>query len=382
MEPATARRLSWWDGSVLNLLGDAAVAGVAWPLAWHGAQVTRLGLVPYGWGTVVIVTAVVLALFVRRRFPIAAAVVAALAMICAGVWLAIPLACYTVASRRGNTAATWLVTAGAAAAVSVPWGVRYVQDDLLFGTLLSVAVVGFPVFVGLWVGQRRQLVAGLRDRAEQAERERDLRTAGAIDEERRRIARELHDVVAHRVSQIAVQAGALAVSSDGRTADVAEAIRGTSTTALEEMRELLGVLRRGDGDAPLHPAPTLSGLRQLVDEAVATGQRVTVTAPDEPPPVPGSTGRAVYRLVQESLTNAAKHAPGAAVDVTLGVDDAELAVTVRNAPGVPAALRSGPPPGSGFGLAGMRERVELAGGTLVVGPTSDGGFCVVARFGR
>ncbi len=375
-----ARLLSWWDGSALNLIGDLAVAALAWPVVWHQVMVTSAGLVPYGWATTVTVAAVSLALLVRRRFPVAAALVAVFAAVATAAWFAAPLTSYTVASRRGNSRLTWLIVAASAVAIAVPWGTPFDGSDLWFGAVMAVAIVGFPVLLGLWVRQRRQLLASLRDRAEQAERERDLRAATAIAEERARIARELHDVVAHRVSQIAVQAGALAVSSDGRAAEVAEGIRGTSTAALEEMRELLGVLRQGAGAAPLHPAPTLAGLRPLVDEAVVAGQRVRLTLPDQPPDVPGSVGRAIYRLVQESLTNAAKHAPGAEVDITLAMDDGGLTVRSRNTPGVPAALRAGPPPGSGFGLTGMRERVALARGTLAVGPTPDGGFCVTARF--
>jgi signal transduction histidine kinase len=286
------------------------------------------------------------ALAVRRRFPVAAAALAALGWVLVGAFVAMPLASYTVASRRGNGWVTWLVTAATLAAATVPWGRPATGTELSFHGAFAVALIGVPALYGLWVAQRRQLVLSLRERAEQAERERDLRAASAIAEERTRIARELHDVVAHRVSQIAVQAGALAVSSDGRAAEVAEGIRGTSRTALEEMRELLGVLRRGYDAAPLHPAPTLDGLRQIVDEAVAEGQRVRAGIPAELPAVAGSTGRAVYRLVQESLTNAAKHAPGAEVDVTVGFDERELTVSVRNAPGVPAALRTGPSPES------------------------------------
>jgi signal transduction histidine kinase len=378
----TVPGLSWWDHSVQNLLGDVAAAAVAVPLAWHQAQVTPVGVVPWRWGAVVTVATVAAALLVRRRFPLLLAVVADLAVVCSGMWLAVPVATYTVTSRRGNAPATWLTAGAGAVALCVPWGSRAQPLGPTFAALLVVAVVGFPMFVGLWTRQRRQLEASLRERAEQAEHERDLRAARAIAEERNRIARELHDVVAHRISQITVQAGALSLACDARTATVAESIRGTSRTALEEMRELLGVLRRGDDAPPLHPAPTLAGLRQLVADARTARQPVDLDMPDEPPPVAGATGRAIYRLVQESLTNAAKHAPGGAVEVTLAVTETDLTVCVRNAAGLPAALRTGPPPESGLGLAGMRERVELAGGTLTVGPTPEGGFQVKATFPR
>jgi signal transduction histidine kinase len=256
------RRLSWWDGSVLNLLGDATIAALAWPLGWKAVQSSRIGLIPYGWGTTVVVATVAVALLVRRRFPVTTALVAIVATVGSAFWIPVPLATYTAASRRGNTPVTWLVAAGCAVAVAVPWGVGFDQREPVFSVaFFAVALVGFPVLLGLWVAQRRQLVAGLRDRTAQAERERDLRAAQVVAEERTRIARELHDVVAHRVSQIAVQAGALSVASDGHAAEIAETIRGTSTTALEEMRELLGVLRHGADTPPLHPAPGLAGLR-------------------------------------------------------------------------------------------------------------------------
>jgi signal transduction histidine kinase len=269
-----------------------------------------------------------------------------------------------------------------AVVTSVPWGVPDAVNvhELLGRGTIVLAFVAVPLLFGLWMAQRQQLVTSLRERAEQAERERDLRSAHAVAEERTRIARELHDVVAHRISQIAVLTGAFEVTANGNAARVAESIRSTSTSALEEMRELLGVLRRGAEVAPLHPAPTLNGVGELVDDASAAGQTVRVDQPDELPSVTGSVGRAVYRLVQESLTNAAKHAPGAEVEVTLHDSERELTVSVGNTTGVPAALRATPMVESGFGLAGMRERVELAGGRLAAGPRPDGGFMVTASF--
>jgi signal transduction histidine kinase len=375
-----ASRLAWWDGSALNLLGDTGIAVLFTTLGWTDAVNNKYGLIPLGVGTMLTVAALALAVLLRRRFPMATAAVAMFAQIAAGIQWGVPMGCYTVASRRGNTWVTWLVAAASFVTVTVAWGLPFIARSVGDAAFLGGFLVATPTILGLWVAQRRVLVASLHDRAEQSERERDLRAAGAVAEERARIARELHDVVAHRVSQIAVQAGALAITSDGRTADVAEGIRGTSTAALEEMRELLGVLRHGENSTPLHPAPTLDGLARLVDDAVAAGQPVRADLPEHLPTVPGSTGRAIYRLVQEALTNAAKHAPGAAVKLTLGDVDGELAVSVRNAPGLPAALWPAALPESGFGLTGMRERVKLAGGRLDVGPTPDGGYLVIARF--
>jgi signal transduction histidine kinase len=242
-------------------------------------------------------------------------------------------------------------------------------------------MVGFPMLLGLWVGQRRQLIASLRDRARQAELERDMLAVKAVADERTRIARELHDVVAHRVSQITVQAGAYAVSSNGEMAAFAEGIRQIGATAMEELRELLGVLRREDAEdsdlVPKHPQPTLAAACELITEASAAGQRVHADLPSELPEVPGTTARAVYWLLHESLVNTAKHAPGADISVVLRDHDGQLDVRVANTVGVP---RSTPVPKSGFGLIGMRERVVLSGGTLTAGPLAGGGFEVAATF--
>jgi signal transduction histidine kinase len=378
----TAPSPTWWDGSVRNLLLDVAIAVTIGVAGWQHSKTNLAGLLPFGAGTVVAVVAVAVAFVFRRRFPATMVVLAVAGLALVGMIAQLAVAAYTMASRRGNVRETWLATAMLFAAVVVPWGLRFSVEEFTSLALNGVAIVVAPALWGLWIVQRRQLLASLRNRAEQAERERDLRAASAVAEERTRIARELHDVVAHRISQIAVLTGALAVSRDGKAAEVAEVIRGTSTTALEEMRELLGVLRRGEPTAPLHPSPSLDSLHNLVNEAVATGQRVHVDLPDELPAVPGSAGRAVYRLVQEALTNAAKHAPGAEVRLGLGVTHSELTVSVRNTPGAPRALRSVPVVESGFGLAGMRERVELAGGRLQVGPRPDGGFTVAASFPR
>ncbi|TWP44941.1 sensor histidine kinase [Lentzea tibetensis] len=375
-----APSLTWWDGSVRNVLLDVAIAAGVGVLGWQHSKTNPAGLLPFGVGTTVAVVVIAVTFAFRRQFPTAMVVLAVAGLVGVGMIGQLAVAAHTMASRRGNVRETWLAAAMLFVTAVIPWGLPFTVDELTSLATTSVAIVVAPTLWGLWIVQRRQLVASLRNRAEQAERERDLRAANAVAEERARIARELHDVVAHRISQIAVLTGALAVSRDGKAAEVAEVIRGTSTTALEEMRELLGVLRRGEPSAPLHPSPSLDSLHHLVNDAVATGQRVHVDLPEKLPEVSGSVGRAVHRLAQEALTNVAKHAPGAEVYISLGVTDTELTVSVNNAPGVPRALRTVPVAESGFGLTGMRERVELAGGRLQAGPRPDGGFTVAASF--
>lgn len=370
-----------------------------------------------------------LALLFRRYFPIPVLIIAAISEMAVGTGFPLILAMYTVANRYGNRIQTWLCAAGAAVIAMVPWGVTLVFEGVLMRALVGILMLAVPLLLGLWTNQRAQLIAGLRERAEQAERERDLRAAAAVEAERIRIARELHDIVAHRISQITVLAGALEVSADGRPAEIAGTIRDTGTRALNEMRELLGVLRQdvdappnsigaqsntpavsphrtpgasdvtaktssesmgsgvpgggsstgpGWGSAvPLRPAPDLHAVAELIEEAVVAGQRVDSSLPDELPDVPGPVGRAAYRVVQEALTNAAKHAAGAEVRVELAVRGGALEVDVRNGRGERTALAR---QGSGFGLVGMRERVELAGGTLHSGASAAGGFAVHARF--
>jgi signal transduction histidine kinase len=303
-----------------------------------------------------------------------------------GAFVPIVFAIYTVAVKRGNTRITWLVSAWAAVTQVVPWrpgfqlGFTYVVGgpDVLLLLIVPLLMVGFPMLLGLWVWQRRQLIASLRERAVQAEEQRDMLAAKAVTDERARIARELHDVVAHRVSLLTVQAGAVSLSPDRELAEFAEGIRQHGAAAMEELREMLSVLRREDGDAaPKHPQPTLAAACELINEASATGQHVHADLPAELPEVPGSIARAVYWLLHESLVNTAKHAPGADISVSLRDHDGQLDVRVANSVGLP---RTVPVPRSGFGLIGMRERVVLSGGTLTAGPVAGGGFEVAATF--
>ncbi len=248
------------------------------------------------------------------------------------------------------------------------------------------------VATGFYVGERRAYVEALHDRAVTAEREQALRVAQAKVAERTRIAREMHDVLAHRISLVAMHSGALAYRTDlprEQVAETAEVIRANANRALGELREVLGVLRdvpgtdgANGGDespAPEAPQPTLAGLEELFTEARATGGQVSVAIEGDGTAVPGSASRTAYRIVQECLTNARKHAPTAAVDVAVTVvpDSAEkgaVSVTVRNGirPGVEVV-------GSGLGLVGLTERAVLAGGELTYGPDGHGDWVVRAR---
>jgi len=369
-------RLSWWDGKWRSVLFDLCVAFVAVSFGvWNSSYATP--------GYLTLFAAVGLAFVVRRRWPELTVVAAAVLSFANPVAVASAIAMYTMARRRGPVPATWVA---AAITAGVFMRISYHGDswpNWLAGMALMVTVnlvcAAVPTLLGLWVYQRIALMESLRDRAEAAERERALLAERAVTAERRRIAREMHDVVAHRVSVISLQAGALTVTAaDDAVADTAEVIRKTSVDALTELRHMLNVLR-DDGDAAASTEPgsvTLEHIDRLVADAEGAGANVYLDRPGRLPEVSGEVGRAAYRVVQESLTNAAKHAPHAAVRVTLSSDGEGLRVVVANRRSVGGTSV----PGSGYGLVGMRERVTLVGGELRTGPADDGGYRVEAVF--
>ncbi|MEW9552561.1 sensor histidine kinase [Nonomuraea sp. NPDC050783] len=270
-----------------------------------------------------------------------------------------------------------------------------------------------PAALGLYARARRELVSSLRDRAESAERERRLlaeRAESAEREqrllaeraraaERQRLAGEMHDIVTHHVTEIVLAAGALKVSTaDGAVRSAAEHIREAGARTLAELRDLIGILRRGHDDPPespespgsREPAPVMllpADLDALVDGAVASGNPTTLRVTGRPAAVTPAIARAAYRVLQEALTNARKHAPGARVEVELAHGPRALTVSVGNAAPEAASgpAASGPglgldlaASGSGLGLDGLRRRVTLLGGTFTAAPAPDGGFRVVA----
>jgi signal transduction histidine kinase len=240
---------------------------------------------------------------------------------------------------------------------------------------LGAVMTGAALIFGYNVRVRRQ---AQRQVAEEEQRTEDERAARAVLEERSRIARELHDVVAHHMSVIAIQAEAAPIKAPADPvvlrAELA-GIRVTALAALTELRRILGVLREGDQRPETAPQPDLADLDQLLASSRAAGLAVTMTTSGRPPPTLGGIGLAAYRVLQESLSNALRHAPGAAVRVHLAHQEDRLELRVENDP--PSSPVPGRPRG-GQGLTGMRERVGAYGGTLTVGPTAGGGFAVAA----
>ncbi len=243
--------------------------------------------------------------------------------------------------------------------------------------MTGIVALVLPTVAGLWIGTRRQLIDRLKERAERLEREQHMMAEQAITAERTRIAREMHDVVAHRVSLMVLHAGGLEVSAtDDRTIEAAGLIRTTGREALTELRGILGVLREGSGDvAPTAPQPVLDDLDRLLFEWRGAGMRVSRQESGQRLRAPVQVQRTAFRVVQEALTNAAKHATGAVVRVRLRHAPRVLEVEVANGP---ASAPLHPPPSGGYGLIGLGERVALVGGRISAGPCPDGGWRVRA----
>ena len=250
--------------------------------------------------------------------------------------------------------------------------------------LPTTATAAAAVAWGMFVRARRQLLATLLERAQRAEADQLVRAERARLAERTRIAREMHDVLAHRLSLVALHAGALEVARDLSPAQVRESatlLRTTAHQALDELRDVIGVLREEPGQerASTVPQPTLADIPRLVEETRRAGARIDFEMQvDAPAAAPGPLGRDAYRIVQEALTNISKHARGTLAQVRVaGAPNHGLHVSVRNPPAAGAHDRP-TPPGSGTGLLGLQERVTLANGVLVHGPDASGGFVVEA----
>jgi signal transduction histidine kinase len=231
--------------------------------------------------------------------------------------------------------------------------------------------------LGGYVAARRQWLAAEQDREARARQAREEETRRRVDAERMRIARELHDVVAHSMAMINVQAtaaGVLLAEDPAGAAAAIQAIRGASKSGLRELRAILKVLRDADPGGPQSAAPDMRDIRALADATTAAGTPVTVRAGTLAAPLAPPVALAAYRIVQESLTNAVRHASGAAATVIMRQEQGDLLIEVIN-DAAPAAAAFGD--GAGAGLAGMRERAAALGGTLEAGPRA-GGFAVRA----
>ncbi len=352
-------RVSVW-GHIWRVLLMLSISAAGWlPIVddqaeWLWALDVSLGAVAY------------VLVFFRRRWPVTIAVLTNLFAAVSGTASGpAVLSVASVATRRrwreiasvGSVAfaAAMFFAATQPGQSNDPWWL-----NISVTVIATAAIVGW----GLYIGSRRELMWTLRHRAETAESEQEFRVEQARANERARIAREMHDVLAHRISQVSMHAGALAFREDLTPEQVhisASVIRDKAHEALTDLRGVLGVLRGADGEPALAPQPTYADLGQLVAEARESGLNLAfydrVNAPDE---VPDAAGRTLYRIVQEGITNARKHAPRSLLTVELtGSPDDGLDVVMRNPFGFGSAM-----PGSGLGLIGLTERAELRGGRL------------------
>jgi signal transduction histidine kinase len=327
-------------------------------------------------GTVVL--AILLLLFRRSRPLVPYVLAAGLAAVNSAATFGLAVAAYAVGRYVSRWPTRIAAAVAGAVAVSQPWAGGTVTEQLSrFATIAPIILL--PGAVGIYVRTRALLLQALRDRAEKAELERELLARDAVLTERTRIAREMHDAVGHRVSLMVLQAGAIemAAADRARVEKLAGQVQTAGRQALDELRQMVGVLRAEDVDeaAPLGPQPGLAELPTLVQHARDAGMTVALDLAANPDVDPAA-GRAAYRIVQEALTNAGKHAPGAAVDVRVERRPHELVVRVVNGPSRGPAGRA---PGGGFGLVGLAERVRTLGGRLTAQPRMDGGFAVEAE---
>ncbi|MFJ9856751.1 histidine kinase [Streptomyces albogriseolus] len=322
------------------------------------------------------------AVWLRRRWPFGLAVamlpVSFLSETSGGVAV---IALFTLAVHRPFRYVAWV--AGAQLVLTPLYFWWRPDPDLPYAAavVLVLVLTGATVGWGMFVRSKRQLMLSLRDRARRAETEARLRAEQAQRLAREAIAREMHDVLAHRLTLLSVHAGALEFRPDAPRDEIARAagvIRESAHEALQDLREIIGVLRAGDSEDAGRPQPTLAALDTLVAESRQAGMKVTLEQRvTDAGSVPASVGRTAYRIAQEGLTNARKHAPGTEVTVSVaGGPGEDLTVTVHN----PAPEADVPPvPGAGQGLIGLTERATLAGGSLEHGRTPEGGFQVEAR---
>lgn len=375
-ERAREQAARWAEWVIVALLMGSALfeiwvgPGGSWP----GSPLANIALA----------AVIILPVLFRRRFPLEV-----LLIILAGSgiqyayggdafqpWFAFVLALYAVAAHSGLRRATagGIIVAVSVVAASIP---KLLAGDP-FGEVVPpwFFVAGVWAF-GRWMRSRRLQTRQLQDRAARLEKEREEKARAAVAEERARIARELHDVVAHGVSVMVVQAQAAQRLTESEHADLRlqalDSIETTGRQALVEMRRLLGVLRRTDADLTLSPQPSLDDLEGLIGQVRDAGLPVELRIEGEARPLPPGVDLSAYRIVQEALTNVRKHAGPATARVTIRHRNGHVEVEVFD-----DGSGTGTGAGSGQGLIGMRERIAVYGGEFESGRREDG-YLVRAR---
>ncbi|MGW7358202.1 sensor histidine kinase [Streptomyces sp. NPDC054802] len=391
-----ARTRHWLRAHPLAFDGALAFAALVCMVAGsfadpHGPHGPTFGTRTPDERSVVLIVVAAAALVFRRREPRGVLLVTGAVSVvelvtgdpAAPVAMAAVIALFTLAARTDRPT-TWRVglvtmavlTGSAMFFGSSPW---YTQENLgIF------AWTGMAAAAGDAVRSRRAFVDAIRERAERAERTREEEAGRRVAEERLRIARDLHDVVAHHIALVNVQAGVAAHVMDKRPDQAKEAlahVREASRSALNELRATVGLLRQsGDPEAPTEPAPGLGVLDELVTRFRQAGLPVEVARAEDGGTTPAAVDLAAYRIIQEALTNVQKHAgPDAKAEVSVVRVGSRLEITVIDNGAAKAETQTpGPADGGGHGLIGMRERVGALGGTLTAGPRYGGGFRVQA----
>jgi signal transduction histidine kinase len=385
-EPPTPRprwlRLRGWD---LVFLTDAAAALILFAISANILGNDNSHHHKYSTGMLVLASAVMCApLLLRTRLPLTAWTFSTVAMF----WVAAVIPPYSISnSPFVNTGVLvdllclYAVALRCKAWVVISAGLVTALGAAIVAprsTVTAVFLTAIPIATGVIVRSRR----GSRERLLVVERRHEGERA--LLEERQRIARELHDVVAHHMSVIAIQAEAAPYKSADPPPELVESfaeIRASALSGLNELRRVLGVLRSDRTDVA--PQPGLEDLDELLESAHTGGVRVTREISGTPQPLPDGVNLSAYRIVQEALSNAIRHAPGSAVQVKLHYGEAALVIEVRNDRGAAAALNGEQPAAAGFGhgghgIIGMRERATMLGGHLRAGPTPDHEFLVTA----
>ncbi len=377
--PATTRWGETWRLLVAGLLGGLLFALIV--------AADEPSFLPWGLDLTLGFFAVALLLW-RRRYPLMVPlVIVALASIAATASGAVGLALVSLGSRRKwrevlMMLPIWMLS-GLVFNLVLPSSGQDPNANLVTNALVFAACIG----IGVAIGSQRSTTVAWRDRAVLAEQESASRVARAQSDERARIAREMHDVLAHRISLIAMHAGALAYRPDlprEQVQETAELLRDSADRAVGELRDVLGVLRaEGEVGQPRAPQPDLTMLADLIAEVStldnAVDVQVCLSRGHDLGAVPLVTSRTAYRVVQEALTNARKHAPGIPVTVLLGGSPEHgLDFEIRNAPNVYGSAKVAPE-SSGVGLVGLTERVNLSGGTMASGANRRGDFVVHGR---
>ena len=352
-------------GHLWRLVAMLLISAIAWlPVADQQADIAELWVL----ADLVLGAASCVLVFYRRRWPVTVALALALASAVSGTASGpAVLAIVSLATRRRWREIAIVGSVSVAAsqffATVLPTGDEPVWVDVTVNLVSAVAVISW----GMYVGSRRELIWTLRNRAERAEAEQELRLGQARSNERARIAREMHDVLAHRISQVSMHAGALAFREDLTAQEMrasATVIRDQAHEALTDLRDVLGVLRDDTGERRSAPQPTYADLACLITEARDGGMRIDVEDLLGDVAVPDVVGRTVYRIVQEGMTNSRKHAPGALLTVRIsGGPEDGMTVLLTN----PVGFGPTHTPGSGLGLVGLTERAELRGGRLEAG---------------